>query len=386
MDKPPCARMPFVDNLRLALIILVVCVHAAITYSGLGSWYHKEGLVLDPASRLFFSCFQGFSQAFFMGALFALAGYFAAQALKKKGPRAFALGRAWRLGLPALLYMLAVNPLLVYWLVNPGGLRQETGFFGYLGWYLSSGKVLAGSGPMWFAVALLAFCLVYAAGMAVWRGGGPGEASRGAARPLTGGLVLALVLACALGSYAVRMVQPVGTNILNMQLGFFTQYVVLFAFGIAAHGRDWLRTIPAGLGRPCLALSLAGLPVLAALLYWGGGLGPGLEDFFGRGHWKSLAFALWESAVGVGMTVGLVWLGRERWNSQGSLARALTDGAFAVYVFHPPVLVGLALLLAPLPLAAVPKFLVLSATALPVCFGLARVLRRVPVLRDLLNP
>ncbi len=381
MDTPTPTRMLFVDNVRLTLIVLVVCMHAAVTYSGLGSWYYKETLPLDTASRLFFICFQGFLQAFFMGTLFALAGYFAAQALKKKGPKAFVLGRAWRLGLPSLLYMLAINPFIVFWLVNVRDVRSKMGFFEYFGQYLSSGRVLAGTGPMWFAVALLVFCLVYAGVMATRPGLGTGKEPR----PFTWRLVLSLIAVCAAGSYSVRIVRPIGTSVLNMQLCFFTQYVILFLFGIAAQANDWLRTLPERFGRTCLAVVLAGLPVLAAFLYYGGGLGESLPDFLGGGHWKSLVFALWEAMTGVCMTVGLVWLCREKWNVQGALTGALTDGAFAVYVFHPPILIALSLWLAPLPFAAVPKFLTVSAVALPVCFAVAHMLRKVPVLRDLLS-
>ncbi|MBN2141573.1 MAG: acyltransferase family protein [Desulfovibrionaceae bacterium] len=380
MDTPRPARMLFVDNLRLAIITLVLCVHAAVTYSGLGSWYHKESLPLDTASRLFFICFQGYSQAFFMGTLFALAGYFAAASLKKKGPRAFVQGRAFRLGLPSLLYMLAINPFVIYWLAGHGE-RSAEGFFEYLGRYLSSGRFIGGSGPMWFAVALLIFCLAYAAAWALRR---DPEREKDK-RPLSWRFALGLILVCAVGTYAVRIVLPVGTSFLNMQLCFFTQYVVLFLFGLAAHGNDWLRTLPARFGRPCLALSLAGLPVLAAFIHWGGGLGKDLPEFLGGGHWKSLAFAFWEATIGVCMTLGLMWLCREKWNAQGALTRTLSDGAFAVYVFHPPILVSMSLLLAPLTLAAVPKFLALCAAAIPVSFAAGFGLRRVPVLRDMLT-
>src|SRR5512135_1174282 len=61
------ARMAFVDNIRWTVIAMVVLVHAAVTYSGLGSWYYKEPASLDIVSQLVFFVYEMFSQAFFMG-------------------------------------------------------------------------------------------------------------------------------------------------------------------------------------------------------------------------------------------------------------------------------------------------------------------------------
>jgi glucans biosynthesis protein C len=33
-------RLAYIDNLKALTIILVIIVHAAVTYSGIGSWYH----------------------------------------------------------------------------------------------------------------------------------------------------------------------------------------------------------------------------------------------------------------------------------------------------------------------------------------------------------
>ncbi len=47
-------RLHWIDNLRILVIILVVILHAAVTYSGIGGWYFKENGQVDTASTLFF--------------------------------------------------------------------------------------------------------------------------------------------------------------------------------------------------------------------------------------------------------------------------------------------------------------------------------------------
>jgi glucan biosynthesis protein C len=87
--RGPTPRLFFVDNLRTFLIILVFLDHLAITYgSPFGSWYYHEGQVGFPAAAVY-GTFQGIAQAFFMGLLFFLAGYFTVPSFDRKGPKQF---------------------------------------------------------------------------------------------------------------------------------------------------------------------------------------------------------------------------------------------------------------------------------------------------------
>src|SRR5216683_3210419 len=103
-------RMLFIDNLRWSMIILVISMHAADTYSPLGSWYFTDRQPLSPPALLFFAAWQMYLQAFFMGLLFFIAGFFVPSSFDRKGPWQFVRDRAFRLGLPVLLYMFVVGP------------------------------------------------------------------------------------------------------------------------------------------------------------------------------------------------------------------------------------------------------------------------------------
>ncbi len=154
------SRLAFIDNLRWVMIVLVVSMHAAVTYSHLGSWYFME----DPKPGLvttgIFATYQVYLQAFFMGLLFLIAGYFVPGAFDRKGFKKFLRDRALRLGVPSLIFMLLIQPFTVFWLL-PSGSRSRVPILQACWHYLVSGQFLGGSGPMWFTVALLGFCLVY---------------------------------------------------------------------------------------------------------------------------------------------------------------------------------------------------------------------------------
>src|ERR1700722_7169299 len=74
-NKAP-SRLLYIDNLRWVIIMLVVSMHAAVTYSHLGSWYYMEDTPVSVAETGIFATYQATLQSFFMGVLFFFSGYF----------------------------------------------------------------------------------------------------------------------------------------------------------------------------------------------------------------------------------------------------------------------------------------------------------------------
>jgi hypothetical protein len=61
--KQEITRLTYLDNLRSFIIFLVICLHSAVTYSGMGSWYYieKPQLKINPLVYLVFGIFQSFA-------------------------------------------------------------------------------------------------------------------------------------------------------------------------------------------------------------------------------------------------------------------------------------------------------------------------------------
>jgi surface polysaccharide O-acyltransferase-like enzyme len=108
-------------------------------------------------------------------------------------------------------------------------------------------------------------------------------------------------------------------------------------------------------------------------------------DLSGGWHWQSAAFCLWESVTCVAVSFGLTVVFREKFNSQGRVAKFLSKNAFSVYVFHPPIVILIARLMHGLRWHPLVKFGMLAITSAIVVFGLSAVLlRRIPLLRQIL--
>jgi peptidoglycan/LPS O-acetylase OafA/YrhL len=380
--SPARGRLDFVDNLRWVMIMLVVSMHAAVTYSHLGSWYFMEDPKPGMAVTVIFATYQTFLQAFFMGFLFLIAGYFVPDAYDRKGFRHFVRDRAVRLGLPSLFYMLLIHPLTVYWLLrNSADHSRPPLSQAYLP-YLTSGRFLSGSGPMWFTVALLLFSVAYGA-FRVLRGGVPRNEPE-AAVPASGEVV-GLPLAVGLCTFLVRIVQPTGTSILNMQLCYFSQYIFLFAVGILARRRNWLLRIPYFFGLRWLTLALVVGGVVWVSIVFAVLKTDSADKLSGGVTWQSAALSFWESFVCVGFCLGLtVWF-REKLNLRGKITRWLTDNCFAVYLFHTPILISVTLALGGFDAPKLVKFLCATALGVAASYLASSLLfRRVPLLKRIL--
>lgn len=92
---------------------------------------------------------------------------------------------------------------------------------------------------------------------------------------------------------------------------------------------------------------------------------------FSRGwHWQSAAFCLWESFTCIAVSFGLLG------------AAFLSDNAFGVYVFHPPIVIAIARLMHRLAWPPLARFALLAAASALVSFAVsALLLRRLPLLR-----
>jgi glucan biosynthesis protein C len=371
-DSPKPSRILYIDNLRVLLTCLVVLHHLAITYGAPGDWYYRDTQGNQVA---YFALLPlvAFNQAFFMGFFFLIAGYFTAASLARKRAAPFLRERSLRLGVPLLLYAMVLNPLLVATIQANTGQSQETWITCLLTHYLS----WIGPGPMWFVLNLLLLTLVFV-GLRRLR---PARPNASAASGPGTGATLALAVALGLTSFLVRIRYPIGFWIpgLSLMPSYAPQYLVFFALGILAWEFGWRGELS---GRLVRFWSWA-VPIVS-LTAWGSLGAIKHKDplgVMGGLRWESFVYSLWDEAFAVGFVILLLDWFRRRFDRQGPLLSAAAADSYAVYTFHPLVLVALALALRSLPLHPLAKFALLAPISLAACFATAHLIRRLPVAR-----
>ena len=357
-----------IDALRAGTTLLVVLHHTAITYGAIGGWFYKEIPADRSISSLLLIFFCTFNQAWFMGLFFLLAGYYTPAALRAKGPWRYLRDRLQRLGIPLLVFGFVLGPVTIALAQTARGKPFADTLF----WLWRHGEFE--KGPLWFAWALL----IFAAFSVAWHVVSP-RAQPNATRPLPSNAVLLVVaLATGLVAFALRLVWPVGTEAWGLQLGYFASYTALFVAGCVAAAPRWLEGWPAAQVRTWRRTAWWTLPVLPVVAL----LGAKLFDLPGRpeGGWSvpALVYALWEPLVAWGVILGLLQWCRQRFETLGPLGTHLARRAFAIYVIHPPVVVGVTLAWRAVQAPALVKFAVSGGLACVLCYLIAGALLRVP--------
>ena len=324
--------------------------------------------------------FGSFNQAYFMGLLFLIGGYFVPASFDRRGAKGFMIERLIRLGAPTLLYMVAINPLVE--IAKMLFTHDSRKIWNAYWQYLSDFSFLKANGPLWFAEVLLALSLLYA----IIRAALPRRTHTLPMIKVSHTLLCGLVLGMGAITFVVRLWQPMGSAIYNFQLSFFTQYIVMFGIGVFLGRHNGLQALPAKtamiwfLGALGLGSILWGIMAVS-----GGALSGNTAPYAGGWLWQAVAYAFWESFFCVGACIGLLAIFRDHCNGCNRLGRFLSANAFGVYVFHPPVLVAASLALRPLPLTPVAKAILAALIVLPLCFLFSAMAGRIPGIRRIIH-
>ena len=383
LTKP---RMLYVDNLRSVLISMVVLLHLAITYGASGDWWYNEKVPESMLSGVALTLYTTIAQSFTLAFFFMISSYFCPPAYDKKGPGAFAKDKLKRLGIPFLFYFAVLNPILVMMVRVLDGQPAIPPGVSPLAFWVDA----LGPGLMWFVEALLIFSLGYL----LWRlatsrrspASSPPSGSR-AERGAPGNGALALfALGVGLVTFVVRLVLPVGYWLepFHFQIAQFPQYITYFVVGLLAYRRGWFAGTRVSQARLWAWVVAALIVVYPVIVVAGGVLKSGDAPFLGGLTWQSLLYSVWEQFLCLGIVVALgVWF-RERFNRQGRLAANMGADSYAVYIFHPFVIVPLAFVLGGITMLGLLKWLWVAPLALALSFLLAHGVRKLPVARDVL--
>ncbi|MCX5769278.1 MAG: acyltransferase family protein [Candidatus Hydrogenedentes bacterium] len=369
-------RMDYVDNLRVFLTALVVCHHQSIAFGAPGGWYYVVTAPKDMLSQVVMTLFVAVNQAFFMSLFFFVAAYFTPISLDKKGKGKFARDRLKRLGIPLVVYFFLLNPSVVYLVLLFSG-KTSAGYFEFM---VERAPDLFGSGPMWFVLALIMFTAVYLAVSARSR-------REDSARrvPLPGNYtILVFIVIIGAVTFLVRLVYPVGTGILNLQLAYFPLYICMFAFGILANRWSWLDQLDTRRANRWFYVSIGTILTLPAIVLLGG-VPEGNDYIFSGGlTWQAYAYAAWEPFVCVGICMKLLVFFRERLNKANALTARLSRSAYTVYILHPFFVVTATGLIKGLTLPPLALAMIACSAALIVAFTCSNVIRQAPLLNKVL--
>jgi len=376
--RTAAGREVYLDNLKVVLITTIIVIHAVLGYAGLVQvWTYSplREVTLSPVTEFLVFIVAAPFGFFLIGLLFLVAGLFTAPSLERKGVGGYTRDRLLRLGVPYLVYVLAVQPTVTYLLEHPLGDAPGSYWQEYLA---EEGSHRLDSGPLWFVGTLLVFSLGYAGWVLAshrW-----GQQQRTCPLVTVSGLA---VLAAVVGtvSFGVRVVAPYGSEAGRLDLNYWEWPGCLAAFclGIVAAGQGWRREVPKRVGQRSRTTTLVAVGLMFTVLLVAGARDVVETELMGGPHLLALAFSLVEAVLVVFGPVWLLAVAQRRLRRHLPWGAWLGRSAFGAFVLQTPVLIGLALALRPVDLPAEIKALVVAAAGMALSYGLAHLLiTRVP--------
>jgi glucan biosynthesis protein C len=361
-------RLYFLDNLRAFVIVMVIVVHASITYMAYApEWWY----VLDPHRSVLFTMLVLVVDVPNMPALFFVAGYLALPSLARRGPGGFVRQKVVRLAVPWVVGVVCLAPIATYMIYVSRDVPM-----GYLEFWTTDFW-----GPMfqqavyWFLGVLFALFLVLAW---VYAASPRLQASVPRVEQPRPRLFVAFIALTAAGSILASPSFGLD-DWLPLWLLFVVQpariafYVGYFALGVYAERRGWFRATgfrpelgPWGWG--CV------LTGLAYLSFRMSGLPETLPE-------RATAAVLFSAFCLAAVIAGIALFGK--WfDGAGPAWRTLAANSFGIYYVHPLILYPLAWVLLDLPAPAVVKATILVFVTLAGSLAVsAVVLKRLPGLR-----
>jgi len=388
-----------VDNLRVFIIMCVLSHHAGNPYASHGFWYYQTNPSEEISSTVA-QCIM-LNPSFTMAILLVFSGYLVPPSFDRRPFWIYVREKFIRLGIPLVIGGMIMLPLLQYYSFHMHwGYKGYDSFWQYY-WeaWLGFGTMPEGwNGPGWTDRNLahlwyIEHLLVYALGYGILRKFffAPGQSLRTPSPPPGNTAIFLFAVFISLSTFAVRIFCPYDRvyallGVLQIDMSHFPQWLPFFFVGLAAYRYDWLTQLPASTGRIWLAVAIALVVLNFAIRFTPASrLLLSVEAHSAGFTLPNFTKCVWESFFCVGAAVGLITLFREKlnWSSKG--LTILAASAYAVHVFHPPLIVAWQYGLGHLAIPTFCKYVISTLAGIVTCFAFAHyIIRRLPYAKRVL--
>lgn len=325
------SRMFYIDNMRLVFTVLVILHHVALTYGAHSGWYYYENID-DAFTNLVLSLLMAVNRTWVLACFFMVSGYFTPGSYDRKGTVRFIEDRLIRIGIPLAIFAFLIRPSIVY-IMNRETLAAQYSFWENI--YLLKNVA---PGPAWFLEVLLVFSIVYSLWRRLRRSSG---ALKNARRAFPGDrAIIVFILILAAATFVVRIYFPTEREIFRLRIGNYAGYVAFFAAGIAAYRNNWLQGITEPIGRKWSVITAAAVLAYCIIVIVAWSSHTGLSFLRGGLSLRTLLATYVETVIAVGSLISLSYIFRKFFNGQPGVVKGMAQDAYAVFIFHAPVIVA----------------------------------------------
>ncbi len=363
-------RMFYLDNLRLLFTILVILHHICLTYTGEQGWYYYDRIE-DPFTDLVMILLMTVNRNWVLHCFFLISGYFTPGSLDKKGLWIYIRERLIRIGIPLAIFAVFIRPPLFYFL-HRDTLSQKYSFIESM----YTLKFVA-PGPAWFLEVLLVFSIIYGL---IWILRKPRESGQYRERPFPrNSTIFLFIFALTIFTFVFRIFLPAEKQIFHLRLGNYADYVAFFAIGILGYRNKWLNKLTDRTGLQWTIITAVAIAVYGAFTISSWMSHESLSYLRGGMSVKTFITTWIGAHIAVGTSISFIYLFRKYVNVQPSIIRIMTAEAYAVFIFHAPIVVAITYAIHSLTLWPFLKFTAAFTLSTIFCFLICRyVVRKIP--------
>ena len=364
-------RLYFFDHLRAFVILLVIILHASVTYMVFPpEWWY----VIEPENSLAFTALVQVLDVPIMLVLFFIAGFFAYPTIERYGVSHFIKLKTKRLGLPWAFGVVFLAPIVTYLITVTRGIAKPYLVF----WFTDFWGPFYQQSVYWFlGILLLIFVLfaIFYNAVPRWQ-----HVAVQVERPTWRQFAI-IYIVTTVWFLLVSTVIPVDTwsnalKLFTFQPARLLLYGSYFCLGIVADRKGWFREngYKPALDKWLLIMFLAGSLYLAYSITW-------TDDTY---LISLIIQAILFNSFCLSAVIGSVSLFQRYSNKPGRLWSSLGRNAYGIYYLHPIILypTAYATLSLESPIFVEATLLVIFTTV--VAWGMSMlILTRWPILQDI---
>jgi len=348
-------RIYFLDNLKSFLIILVVLGHSAFAYTTT----MPERWSINPEKNIIFDIFVLFGHVFFMISFFAISGYFSFFSIKKYQVKTFLKKRFIRLGIPLVIGIIFLNPIISY--VRQLSINQSTpNYFQY--WIHIYIFKKFDTEHLWFLVTLIILSVLISIIVFIKKDIFKNSFLK---KPSTHFLGTLIIFATINGLlfFLVNLLTSDKTYVFfgSIQPTRFVLYTGFFFMGayFFKHGRSFINTKTNNTFFWLISVII--LSVVFLLFY-------SIFKEIENSIFLMLIRGMIWSFLGLIIFIFLIKLFYEKFNRPSRIGQKISRNVYPIYIFHLPFVVALQYTLVNVPLSLFIKFSIVSFISFSISF------------------
>ncbi|KJG17357.1 acyltransferase [Photobacterium angustum] len=296
-------RYDYLDNIKWVLTIIVIVFHSAIIACKI-----PMGFNLPPVKETMqyqyeiLDTFVIINASFFMSLFFFISAYFVIPSIERKGAGKFMLDKLKRLGIPTLITLLVIFPMM--------SLDYATS--NIKGFFLTGSIDL---GVTWFCWTLIVFSGVFALCSQITSRSQKGFVDKPI--PAIWKILLFAIIMIPVNFFGLHLMDSLGSTFLGFRLlKNFPMYISMFYFGVLAYRYQWLDKLE-------LKHAFYGILMWIIAMSF---IRPIASGYGYDADMVTCGFTV------IGMSMFLLYCFKELCNTKGRWSSMLTRTAFAAYV------------------------------------------------------